>query len=306
MSGVLLVIACLSIGWLLTARGRVSADGANALSRVVVDVALPCLTFRAVRSLGARSAAQLWVPVASAYVAFASAALLLYAIARARRWDRSTTGALLVTATVGNTAFVGLPLIEGLFGRDALPTATLVDQGGSFVIVSTASVVLAASFAGRSARPSSLARKLLTFPPVLGSIAGLVSRGHAIPSWVDGAIERLAALVVPLALLSVGMRLTLSRASLARDAGPLAAGLVVKLAISPAIALVFARAMGLTGRDLAVAVAQCAMAPMVTAAMVAAEHDLRAELASALVAAGVFASLVTVPLWSLALRAGGL
>ncbi len=306
MSGALLVAVCLLAGFFLRRRAAVADEGAALLTRIVIELALPCLTFRGVRALAQRAGAGLWIPVASAWVAYLSALALLALVARARKWDRATTGALLVTATVGNTAFVGLPLVEGLWGRDAIPTATLVDQGGSFVIVSTATVLTAAGFAGRKSNGRALAKKLLTFPPVIGSLVGLASSRFSLPVTLDQVIERVASLVVPLALLSVGMRLRVDRTSLRRDAGPVLAGLLVKLVISPAIALAFARAMGLSGRALAVTVAQCAMAPMVTAGIVATDHDLRPELASSLVATGVFASLVTVPLWAWTLSSAGL
>jgi len=306
MSGALLVAVCLIAGWLLRTRAKLPDSSATVLTRVVIDFALPCLTFRGVRALAARPLAGLWIPVASAWVAFLSALAMLALIAKLRRWSRESTGALLVTATVGNTAFVGLPLIEGLFGRDAIPSATLVDQGGSFVIVSTATVLLAAAFAGKKSRPAAIAKKLFTFPPVVGSLVGLATSRWALPLALDQFVERVAGLVVPLALLSVGMRLRVDSQSLRRDAGPVLAGLIVKLALSPLVAFAFARAMGLRGVELAVTVAQCAMAPMVTAGMVATEHELNPELASALVASGVFASLATVPMWTWALARAGL
>lgn len=306
MNGAILVALCLLAGWALRARKSVSPEAMALLTRVVVEVALPCLTFRGTRSLLARSGAGLWKPVAAAWIAFVAATLMLVAIARWRRWDRSTTGSAVVTATVGNTAFVGLPLIEGIYGRDALATAILVDQGASFVIVSTATVLLAAHYAGTRSSAAALAKKLLTFPPVVGSLLGVLLARWTLPTAIDAVIERLASLVVPLALLSVGMRLRLDRASLRADGAVIAASLAVKLVLSPLVALAFARAVHLTGRELHVTIAQCAMAPMVTAGIVATEHDLRPELSSALVAAGVFASLATVPAWAWALSHAGL
>lgn len=306
MSGALLVALCLLAGAGLRARKSASPEAMALLTRVVVEIALPCLTFRGTRALVARSDAGLWRPIAAAWVAFAAAALMLALVARWRRWDRATTGSAMVTATVGNTAFVGLPLIEGLYGRDALATAILVDQGASFVIVSTASVALAARYAGTRSSAAVVLKKLLTFPPVVGSVLGVALARWALPTALDSVIERLASLVVPLALLSVGMRLRLDRASLCADLPVIGASLAVKLALSPMVALLFARAVGLSGRDLRVTIAQCAMAPMVTAGIVATEHDLRPELSSALVAAGVFVSLATVPLWAWALSRAGL
>ncbi len=306
MTGVSLVAACLLAGWLLRATGRVREDSAGSLARIVVDVALPCLTFRAMRALTARGAVSAWGPVAAAYVAFGTALAALALAGRIRGWDRRTTGTVLVTATVGNTSFVGLPLIEGLYGREALPTAMLVDQGGSFVLVSTASVGLAAAYGGRQTSAREILAGIVRFPPVIGSALGLLARGWSAPAWLEGITERLAGLVVPLALLSVGMRLRFDRAALVRDREPLAVGLLVKLALAPAAALGFALGIGLDGPARAVTVAQCAMAPMVTAAIVATERGLRAELASTLVAAGAIASLATVPLWAWVMRAVGL
>jgi predicted permease len=306
MTGVALVALCLLVGWALRACGRVRDDAAGTLSRVVVDVALPCLTFRAMRSLHPDGAVHAWGPALAAYIAFLAGLGALSLAARMLRWDRPTTGTVLVTATVGNTAFVGLPLIEGLFGPDALPTAMQVDQGGSFVLVSTASVLLAGAYGGRGRSLRAALGAMARFPPLIGSGLGLASRGWPLPAWANLATERLAALVVPLALLSVGMRLRFDRHALARDRGPLLVGLWVKLALAPAAALVFTRSIGLDPRERAVTVAQCAMAPMVTAAIVATEHGLRAELASALVAVGAVASLATVPLWAWLMRAGGL
>lgn len=306
MSGALLVALCLLAGAALRARKSVSPEALSLLTRVVVEVALPCLTFRGTRALVTRSSAALWKPVAVAWVAFVAAAVMLALFARWRRWDRATTGAAIVTATVGNTAFVGLPLIEGLFGRDALATAILVDQGASFVIVSTATVLLAARYAGTRSSAAALVKKLLTFPPVVGSLLGVALARWALPASIDAVIERLASLVIPLALLSVGVRLRLDRASLRADLPVILAALACKLVLSPLVALLFARAIALGGRDLHVTIAQCAMAPMVTAGIVATEHDLRPELSSALVASGVFASLATVPLWAWALSRAGL
>ncbi|MDP3275183.1 MAG: AEC family transporter [Deltaproteobacteria bacterium] len=302
MSGVALVLVFLLAGWLLRRMGRVSYSSAQVLTRVVVDVALPALTFRAMRGLVVTSLRDVLVPVLSAWVGFAVVAGTLVWVGRARGWSKQDTGALVVVASVGNTAFVGLPLIEGLFGRQALATATLVDQGGSFFVVSTASVMLAAHFAGKSVSLRGMVRSVFLFAPMVGAIAGLLSRGHALPSLLDDASARLAALVIPLALMAVGLRMRWDATTL-RTSGPrVAFALALKLIVAPAAVLAFARALGLSGEPLAVTVAQCGMAPMVTAGIIAMEYGLSAEIASALVALGLLVSLPTVSLWALWLR----
>jgi malate permease and related proteins len=51
-----------------------------------------------------------------------------------------------------------------------------------------------------------------------------------------------------------------------------------------------------------VAVLQCAMAPMITAGMLAEQHGLDPPLANTVVGIGILTSLATVPLWNFALR----
>jgi predicted permease len=113
---------------------------------------------------------------------------------------------------------------------------------------------------------------------------------------VTVVINRLADLLSPLALASIGWQLDLS--ALAGNGKRVAAGLTWKLLVAPAMVLGLLLAwrgqLGLTER---VVVAQAAMAPMVTAGVVAADNRLSGGLASALIAVGVPLSFVTVPLW---------
>jgi predicted permease len=47
------------------------------------------------------------------------------------------TGCLILTAGLGNTSFLGFPIIEALYGQEGMKTAILVDQPGTFVVLST-------------------------------------------------------------------------------------------------------------------------------------------------------------------------
>ena len=122
------------------------------------------------------------------------------------------------------------------------------------------------------------------------------------PAVVVGSLEKLAALVVPLALFAVGWQLRLDPRVLGEHARPLVIGLGVRLALVPLIVyLIVQRVLGSTGLAGDVAVAEAAMAPMITGALLAMEHELSPRLATAMVGIGVPLSLVTVPLWALSL-----
>src|SRR5690606_11018524 len=88
--------------------------------------------------------ADLVVPVAAAWACLALAAASVGIGARRHGWPRATTGALLLVTPLGNTTFLGLPLVEALLGTDAIPRALAIDQLGTFVGLSTYGAVVAA------------------------------------------------------------------------------------------------------------------------------------------------------------------
>lgn len=106
----------------------------------------------------------------------------------------------------------------------------------------------------------------------------------------------LGLLLSPLALTSVGWQLEPS--ALRGQGRRVTVGLAYKLLVAPLVMLALvwltAPTVGLAER---VAVAQAAMAPMVTGGVLAAEYELEPKLAAGLIAVGVPLSLATVPAW---------
>jgi malate permease and related proteins len=126
----------------------------------------------------------------------------------------------------------------------------------------------------------------------------LVGRFGGWPEAVGGILERLGATLSPVALFAVGLRLPLSFGRI--EWLPLSLGLGWKLAAAPAAVLALGLAGGISGMVLSVSVLQAAMAPMISAAILADQHHLEPDLANRVLGAGILLSLVTVPLWNLA------
>ena len=116
------------------------------------------------------------------------------------------------------------------------------------------------------------------------------------PPWFTSLLERLAATLVPLALVSVGLQLRLSQI---RGRVPLLAlGLGFKLAIGPALVLaLFAGVLGQRGGLIQISVFEAAMGPMIGAAIVAMDHDLDPSLVTLMVGLGIPVSFATLPAW---------
>lgn len=298
-----LILIGLAAG-VLFKRGRLlTRASAQALNVVIVYLALPALIFQVVPKLREKVpfGPAIILPISMAWLSFGIAALLFGFVGKRRGWSRGQTGAMILTVGLGNTSFVGIPLLDALYGPDSLPTILLSDQPGSFLCLATLGSITASIYSGTKAEFSAIARKVLTFPPfvslILATLAVLLA-----PAWarapIDSLCGKLSPLVVPLSLISVGLQLEASIAILRRRAGILAVGLSAKLLLTPLLLTgLYVGVLRSADFQTKITILESAMAPMIMGAILASESGLDAELASLMIGVGIPVSLVTVPGW---------
>jgi predicted permease len=296
----ILMIACFLIGMVLRRSGRLPTNAHAALNGFVIHISLPALTLLYVHAL--RVNAGLLVPIAMAWVMFGVGFLVFRALGRVFTLPRETVGALILTGSLANTSFIGLPMIETYYGPQSLGLGILIDQMGTYLVLSTFGLLVAALYghgAGLSAR--SVARRLLTFAPFVALVVAVLLIPVTYPAWLDSLLRRLGATLVPLALVSVGYQIQWS--AVRGKLRELGMGLGFKLVAGPAVvALLFAGAFGARGETIQITIFEAAMAPQIGAAIVAVEHDLDPALVTLMVGIGIPLSFLTVPLWWKILR----
>jgi malate permease and related proteins len=298
-----LILFCLLAGHLLR-RFEVLHKGApQTLNTFIIYLSLPALVLLQIPAFFAREALSgaMLIPVSMAWLQFAFAFAVVYPLAGRLGFSRATTGALILTAGLGNTSFVGFPLLEALLGPEALRIGIIVDQAGSFLVVSTLGVLTASLFSEKKARLRHIVVRILRFPPFLALLLALASSFAAIDflsPWTP-ALEVLSSTLVPLALVSVGYQIHVSGHVLRRRALPLGLGLGLKLLAVPAVlAILYMGFLEQRGEMVQVTVLEAAMAPMITAAIVAADFHLDTEIANLMVGVGIPLSLLTVAAWN--------
>jgi predicted permease len=294
LSNLILLVLCFALGALARRWGGLPPESHRVVNAWVVNVSLPALVLRSIRDAPLEAASLLGV--GGLWVVFLAAAGVSLLARRGGLLDARQAGGMALAVGLGNTAFVGLPLIEALGGGEALALAVVVDQLGSFGALTFLAMPFAAGLAGRSFSPGAHLSRMLRFPPMVALLLALLLRGVAFPPVVEGVLERLASMLSPLALASVGWLFQPS--ALRGRWGRVLVGLLGRLAVAPALVLALLwLARGTIGLPERVAVAQAAMGPMVTAVVLASEHDLEADLGVALLALGVPLSGLTVPIW---------
>jgi predicted permease len=297
MNNYLLLGACFLLGILLRHLGRLPNNAAASLNGFVVHISLPALTLTYVHGL--KLDATLILPALMAWVMFGMGCGFFWLAARPLGFSRATTGGLMLTGGLANTSFVGLPMIDTFYGQQFLGLGILIDQLGSYFVLSTLGILVASLYSsgsGQSISTKAVIRKIVLFAPFQAFVLALLLMPFEYPTWLDDLFRRLGATLIPIALVSVGYQLQLSHVR--GKANPLAVGLAFKLAVGPAlILLLFAGALAAERQVLSVTVFEAAMGPMIGASIIAMDHELDPPLLTLMVGVGIPLSFLTLPGW---------
>ena len=195
-------------------------------------------------------------------------------------------GALILTGGLGNTAYFGLPMIEAYYGHQGLASGIIVDQLGSFLVLSTLGITFAGIYSSGRPGVAEMAKRVLLFPSFIALLVALLLIPFEYPEWLTIVLKRLSDTMAPLALLAVGFQLRLGH--LAGNGRNLAIGLAFKLVLAPLVLfLLYVPLLGAHGQAIQITLFQAAMPPMITSAILATEHDLDPPLATLMVTVGL-------------------
>jgi predicted permease len=292
-----LLVLCFALGIVLRQSGRLPENAPAALNGFIIHVSLPALILLYVRPLPID--ASLVYPVAAPWILFALGLMLFVTVGRVVRWTAPTTGGLILSGSLANTSFVGLPMIEAFYGAGFVGIGVLIDQLGTYLVLSTLGIIVAVTFSADQSDGVSVAkviRRVLGFAPFQALLLALALRPVEFPSGFEQLLGRLGSTLAPLALMSVGYQLRI--ADLQGRLSALTFGLLFKLILGPLlVTLVLVKLIGTNGPVAQVTIFEAAMAPQIGAAIVAIEHKLDPPLVTLMVGVGIPLSFLTLPLW---------
>jgi len=264
----------------------------KSLNLYVIYLALPALTLQQVPRLNFSDNILSPLIMPWLVILFSGAAVLL--LCKLMNWSKETTGSLLLMVPLGNTSFLGIPMVEQFFGSAAIPYAVLYDQFGSFLALSTYGTLILAIY-GSGARPNllSILKRIFLFPPFIALIIALCMYGKSYPEWLSTLFSMGAASMVPVVMVAIGfqMRLLLPKDELLSLAG----GLTIRLLLTPIVFLYCCKIAGLSSPATLVSLFETAMPPMVTAGALASIAGLKPRLSSAMAAYGILFAFFSLP-----------
>lgn len=305
MSNLILLFLCLVLGIALRRTKLFPENGHIALNAFVINISLSALSLYYIPKISLNS--QVLFPVLVPWLNISLAILFFITLGRLFDWSKTIVGALILCAGFGNTSFVGIPVIQALYGEGGLQTVMLVDQPGSFVALSTVGIIVANFYSGEKISAFEIIKKILKFPPFIAFLIAVFINIFeiSIPLSLDEVLAKLGATTVPLALVSVGSQLRWQKID--RHYRPLLFGLLFKLILFPACILVlYFLILNQRGEMIEIAFFEAAMGPMVTAAIIASSHQLEPKLCNLMLGIGIPLSLCTLTIWYFVLKMLGL
>ena len=303
MDNIIMLFVCLAVGVALRKSKRLPESAHTSINGFIIYVSLPALTLLQIHSVTLDPA--LFYAALMPWLLFAASAVVFWGVGRALGLPRGTVGALAVVGGLGNTSFMGLPMIEAFYGAPGMSTGIVIDQLGTYLVLSTVGIMLICFYSEGTITSREMARRIATFPPLIALVVAIALMPVTYPAWASSVLARLGGTLAPLALVSVGLQLKLG--DLPGNRASLAMGVGYKLVLGPLlILLVYAGGLGLSGPITRVTLFEAAMAPQIGGAIVASQYGLNAPLISLMVGVGTVLSFVTLPLWWNAFQVLGL
>ncbi|MCB9230788.1 MAG: AEC family transporter [Bacteroidia bacterium] len=291
MENIIFILVLLAIGFALKHLRAFPEAAAQVLTSFVIYVSLPAVILVQIPKI--ELSTDLLIPFLMPWAMILVSATLVWSLARIFRWSKSITGALMLLVPLGNTSFFGFPMVNAFFGEAGIPYALLYDQLGTFLALATYGTVVVAVYAGQEqAKVKDILRKIATFPPLLALLLAFALRGWVVPQAVTFMLEGLAATLIPLVIIAVGMKMEFR---LEREHfSPLAVGLGLKLVLAPLLALLIIRFLGAEGLAAQVSVFEAGMPSQVSAWALTMSVGLAPRLGAMMVGLGILLSFATL------------
>jgi malate permease and related proteins len=262
------------------------------LSQVIFYIFSPCLVFTLIRTseLGNGDILRM--------LSFATSLILLVGgitllIGKLMRLERKLLAASLLSTMFMNAGNFGLSVVLFAFGENSLAYSSLFFVTSS-VLINTVGVMTASL---GSANIRQTLKSLVRLPALYALILGFVflETGWPLPEPVERATQVLGNAAIPGMLVLLGMQLQVIRWK--GFGAPLTLVNIMRLVVSPLLAIGLSRVFNLSGHALQAGVLESAMPSAVLNIVVATEFDARPEFVTAAVTTTTLLSALTLTLW---------
>ena len=209
----------------------------------------------------------------------------------------SVAGAMILASAFPNATYLGLPVLENTLGEWSRPVAIQYDLFACTPLLLTVGMMVGAAYGdGEKEKHPLLA--VLKVPPLWAAIIALLLNISSVPlpNIIEGWLAMMAAAVIPLMLIALGMGLRWG--NFTRSRIPIMVPVaVIQLILMPILVFWLAQVLELQGELLAAVVLEAAMPSMVLGLVICDRFKLDTALYASVVTLTTGLSMITLPIW---------
>ncbi|MCE7056363.1 AEC family transporter [Algoriphagus sp. AGSA1] len=297
MTGVIIAFLCLLLGLFLQKQQNLPIEKTTKwVNAYLLNIVLPALALLYIPQI--EPGWNLLLPISSAWLTFLGSWLIFGMLGKALRWDNQTIGCLVIVAGLANTSFLGFPVVEGLYGKEALPIALLIDQGGSFLLVSSLAILVGSIYSHQEGNLRTIPLKILRFPPFSFLLVTITMSilGWKTPEFLLPIVSLIGKTMAPVAIFAIGLKFSIDFDSLSSKYYWF--GMGYRLLLAPLVVwLIYRNFLPENSLEFKVTVLESGMAPMITGSIVAIQYGLKPKLATLLAGLGIPISILSLMVW---------
>ena len=290
MDNFVLILLAIAIGYFINRLKIFPKDASTILNQFVIYISLPAMILLQIPKLNFSMDAL--IPIIISWSVMTLSVILVLLLCKFFSFSKEVTGSLLLVAILGNSSFMGIPILNAYMGESALPYVLVYDQLGTFIALATYGTFIASYYSNKSQITFKIITfKVLTFPPFISLVLALFLIGTKFNPLISKVLTSFSNTIVPIALVAVGLQLQFKLPK--EDIKPFSVALIVKLIIAPIIAIIICKIFMWENQASIVSIMEAGMAPMITAGAIASMAGLAPRLSSANVGYGILISFLT-------------
>ncbi len=214
------------------------------------------------------------------------------------KFEHKRLGAMILAAAFPNVTYLGLPVLEQVFGTWARSVVIQIDLFAASPLVLTVGIMIARHYGEDNEEQSKSTLSFLNAPPFWAAAVAIVLNlnGLVAPPWLEGVLQKLSVAVVPLMLFSLGLALNWSSLQW-RNAPYILPVVLIKMLMMPLFAIWLTGHLTLASNFQAAAVLDIAMPSMVLGVVFCDRYRLDSSLYAMMVTVTTMLSLVMLPFW---------
>ncbi len=293
-------------GYILTKMNLINKTHTEGVSSIITYVTYPCLVIMAMQMSFSWEILNNCKYVVLIFIGVVIIAMIISKILTSViHLPPTQTGIMAFMMVFGNTGFLGLPVLNGLFGKIAVFYGAICDSSFDVLMFSIGVTLIRQAAKGDTKMGFGETIKGLINPCFIGSLLGLCLfvAGIKIPDILSGPMDAVGSATSPLAMMVVGSHLARINFKDMFKSKPSYLVCLLKLLVAPAAALVLVKLI-IGGGTLfgTVIVMEAAMPCAMLSGILSEKYKADVEFATKGVMLTTILSLITIPIVAIALQ----